>query len=231
MACLLAEAEIRQYIEEIDNNIDLLDSMLRQEIARIKKAVSVYQQRINGKQFHEEHVMYEKLRAAFALFDTIERDSQILTELLDSITHLKQVNKLLLFALGYSTHQLVSLSVFVSTISNVCLAQLKHIRTQYDSVLRQMREKVITVWMDRDVANSIRLILFINQQQFKKFLQVLKHAEVHYADLSINSLDSDARELHEHIVLRMISNRLTAVNEQRIIHTLFPQWEYSTISE
>ncbi|HYF69515.1 MAG TPA: hypothetical protein VD884_15325 [Ohtaekwangia sp.] len=222
---------MKKYIEEIDKHIGLLESILCEEIAKIKKAIEAYQDRINDRQFHEAHVLYPKLKTAFTLLNTIKEDSETLTRLLDSIRHLKQVNKLLSFSLEYSEHRLVDLSVFINTVSNVCLAQLKYIRSQYESILHRMREKIITVWMDRDLARALRLILFINHQQYQRFLQVFSQIEIRYADLSLNYLTTNGHHLHEHIVLRMISNRLTSVDEQRILHTLFPQWKYPTFSQ
>lgn len=231
MACLLAEAEMKNYIEEIDQHIGLLERILCEEITKIKKATEAYQSRINDRQFHEGHALQAKLKSASALLNAIKEDSNVLTTLLDSIRHLKQVNTLLSFSLGYSEHRLVNLSVFINTVSNVCLAQLKFIRSQYESILHRMRERIITVWMDRELARALRLILFINHQQYQKFLQVFTHIEIRYADLSLNYLTTTGHDLHEHIVLRMISNRLTSVDEQRILHTLFPQWKYPTNSQ
>jgi len=117
----------------------------------------------------------------------------------------------------------IKINSFLGAIANICLGQLKYIRSRYNEILKTIKEKIKVLWMDRELAQAIRLILSVNHQ-YNQFLHVFKDTEVLYADISLCIRNTKTEEFHERIVLRMVSNRLPSVEEQKIIQILFPSW-------
>ena len=222
------ETDMQAYIEEIDTCIDQMKNIISEEHAALDKAIQTYSSRVNTRHIRQNEVLFLKVKEALRTLQNVKDESVVLIELVESLRNLKEVNKMLLFALNQSDLTLVSLAAFVGPVCNVCLGQLKYIRSRYESSLYSMRKMITNIWMDRDISQAMRLILFVNHLLFDRFLKVFEVAEILYADLSLNAQLRKTEDVQQYVVLRMISKRLPSIEEQRIIRTLFPQWHSLT---
>lgn len=212
-------------IQHIDNNIDQMAYILQVDLCKLNKSFDSYLASIRRQEKSANENLVKKLIHARHVFTSAKQEIHELTELLEPLKNIKQVNKMVSFSLK-NCEELVFIKInsFLGAIANICLGQLKYIRTKYHELLKTIKEKIKILWMDRELAQAIRLILSVNQIQFNKFLQVFKETEVLYADISLSIQNTETEKFHARIVLRMVSNRLPSTEEQRIIHLLFPDW-------
>ena len=218
------ETDMKAAIEQIDQHIDLMDGILREESRKLNRSFDLYRFRIKSKSANSSVVLIAKLKEAARFLESAQQEGVSLVELLESLQNIKQVNKILRFAILNSDINIVAFSSFIGPISNVCLGQLKYIRSRYELILNLLKDKITGIWMDRELSQILGLVLFVNRLQFNKFMEAFQSAEVLYADLSLMLNSTLDPELHQRVVLRMISNRFSTAEEQQIINTLFPEW-------
>jgi len=211
---------------DIDRNIDKMIQLLQDEQQKLDESFVMYLNRIKRAKRDGNYVSLDKFEQARKVFEQARLQIRELTELIEPLQHIKQVNRMVTFSMKSSeAHMFIEISSFLDAISNICLGQLKYIRARYKEILSTVRLGIAKLWMDRELAHAIRLILSVNQIQYNKFLVEFKQTEVRYADISLSIKSSTPEEFHQRIVLRMVSNRLPSMEEQRIIQTLFPSWD------
>jgi hypothetical protein len=125
----------------------------------------------------------------------------------------------------------MNIATYMDSISNICLGQIKSIRNRYQKILRTIKIAITKLWLDREIAEKLKLILSVNNLLYSKFQKAFHRAEVLYADFTIAIKRNRKDEgFHQWIVLRMISNRLHSKDEQKIIDSLFPKWESAPLT-
>lgn len=226
MASALNTQDIKTILDEIDRNVEQMMNILQTEEQALNKSFGNYLVRIRQKSAVAEPGLARKLEGARVVFQHSLDAIKSVPELAEPLGNLLQVNKMVRLAVqDYEGNTFVKISSYISAIANICLGQLKYIRTRYEAILVGIREEIRVLWMDRELSRTLRLILSVNQMQFKKFTLAFHRAEVLYADISLIVTKSESESFHQRIVLRMVSNRLPSAEEQKIIHTLFPGWE------
>jgi hypothetical protein len=218
--------DIKAILDEIDRNLEQMVNILQTEEQALNKSFGNYLVRIRQKSTLAEPDLVRKLEGARVVFQRGLDAIKSVPELAEPLRNLLQVNKMVRLALqDYEGNTFVKISSYIGAIANICLGQLKYIRMRYEAILVGIREEIRVLWMDRALSRALRLILSVNQMQFKKFTLAFQRAEVLYADISLIVIKSANAGFHQRIVLRMVSNRLPSAEEQHIIHTLFPGWE------
>jgi hypothetical protein len=208
--------DIKAILDEIDRNLEQMVNILQTEEQALNKSFGNYLVRIRQKSAVAEPDLVRKLEGARVVFQRGLDAIKSVPELAEPLRNLLQVNKMVRLAVqDYEGN----------TFVKICLGQLKYIRMRYEAILVGIREEIRVLWMDRELSRALRLILSVNQMQFKKFTLAFQRAEVLYADISLIVIKSANAGFHQRIVLRMVSNRLPSAEEQNIIHTLFPGWE------
>jgi hypothetical protein len=218
--------DIKAILDEIDRNLEQMVNILQTEEQALNKSFGNYLVRIRQKSAVAEPDLVRKLEGARVVFQRGLDAIKSVPELAEPLRNLLQVNKMVRLAVqDYEGNTFVKISAYIGAITNICLGQLKYIRMRYEAILVGIREEIRVLWMDRELSRALRLILSVNQMQFKKFTLAFQRAEVLYADISLIVIKSANAGFHQRIVLRMVSNRLPSAEEQNIIHTLFPGWE------
>jgi hypothetical protein len=226
MASALNTQDIKAILDEIDRNLEQMANILQTEEQALNKSFGNYLVRIRQKSMVAEPDLARKLEGARVVFQRSLDAIKSVPELAEPLSNLLEVNKMVRLAVqDYEGNMFVKISSYIGSIANICLGQLKYIRMRYEAILVGIREEIRVLWMDRELSRALRLILSVNQMQFKKFTLAFHQAEVLYADISLIVIKSENASFHQRIVLRMVSNRLPSVEEQQIIHTLFPGWE------
>lgn len=211
--------------QHIDNNIDQMINILKDDMHKLDKSFDSYLNQIRRQKKMANENLLAKLSMSYQVFELAKQEILELTELLEPLKNIKQVNKMVSFSLkNCEEFVFIKINSFLGSIANICLGQLKYIRSRYNEILQALKSKIKVLWMDRELAKAIRLILSVNQIQYNKFLHVFKDTEVLYADISLSIKNTKTEDFHERIVLRMVSNRLPSAEEQRIIQLLFPSW-------
>jgi len=200
--------------------------ILQHEQQKLDESFVMYLNRIKRAKKDGNPVAQSKFEHARKVFEHSRLEIRELEELIAPLQHIKQVNRMVTFSMKSNEVQMfIEISAFLDAISNICLGQLKYIRSRYKEILSNVRLEIAKLWMDRELAHALKLILSVNQIQYNRFLAEFKATEVRYADISLSIKDSATEEFHQRIVLRMVSNRLPSSEEQRIIQTLFPSWD------
>lgn len=213
-------------LNQMDENIDGMMLTIQDEISFINSSVDKYLKRCQHENATVEDMLSMKMRNARLVFIKVKETLYQFEDLVQLLMNIKEVNKMVRFAhTGQESAMLIKIPTYMDTIANVCLAQLKHIKSTYSGILSCMRNDIMSLWMDRDVAKRVKLILFINHTRQNKFLKFFHKAEIMYADISLEAQQSNEELLHQHIVLRMVSNRIHDLNGRQIIQTLFPEWD------
>lgn len=202
--------------------------ILTDEQGKLQGSFDLYLQRIR-KKMHADHAMTGKLENAQSVFRQAKVIARGIDELMEPLQNIKQVNKMVRFALqNFQGQAFVNIAGYIGAIANICLGQLKYVRGRYETILKTIKQEITHLWMDRELAESLKLILSVNYLQFKKFLNAFQRAEVLYADVSLAINKSNGEEFQQRVVLRMVSNRLPSREERKIISTLFPDWDQTT---
>lgn len=202
--------------------------ILNEEQEKLQVSFNLYLQRIR-KSMNTDHSITSKLENAHSVFSKAKVIASGIDELIEPLQNIKQVNKMVRFALqNFQGQAFVNIAAYIGAIANICLGQLKYVRGRYETILRTIKEEITHLWMDRELAESLRLILSVNHLQFKKFLNSFQRAEVLYADVSLAINRGNGEEFQQRVVLRMVSNRLPSREERKIISTLFPDWDQTT---
>ncbi|WP_133259636.1 hypothetical protein [Pseudochryseolinea flava] len=217
-------------INEIDESIDLMTSVLQQEMRGLEQSFDLYLHRIRRHTGKVETKFEQKLHKASRVFEDAKKDSAQLAELIEPLQHIKQVNKMVRFAMSSKEDLVNNVTSYIDSISNVCLGQIKYIKSRYERILDTIKVKITKLWLDRELAEKLKLILSVNHILYQKFEEAFHRAEVLYADFTIAIKCNKKDEVfHRWIVLRMISNRLNSREEQQIINSLFPKWDSSSL--
>jgi hypothetical protein len=213
-------------LAQMDEDIDGMMACIEDEMNFISSSVDKYIKRCHAKNDETEDLLADKMNEANLVFAKVKHTLVKFDDLLQLLRNIKEVNKMVRFAYAsQESNMLIKIPSYMDTIANVCLAQLKFIKSTYSAILSCMRNDIMRLWMDRDVAKKIKLILFVNHTRQKRFLEYFQKAEVLYADISLDAQRSNDVLLHQHIVLRMVSNRIHGLSGQQIIQTLFPEWD------
>lgn len=223
----LTVPEVKAIIDQIDKNVEGMVGILKDESEKLTKSFEGYLWRIRKMETRHQSLS-RKLENAQNAFRNVHAKALAILELQAPLNNILEVNKLVRYASHHPGGQnLVKISSYLGAIANICLAQLKQVRNHYDEILKSIKKEMTRLWMDRELSEILQLILSVSQHNFNRFLALCNRTEVLYADISIDS-NKDKEELGQHIVLRMVSNRLPSCKERKIINTLFPTWKLAT---
>lgn len=226
---LSAEFDLAATMQQIDLQIDEMTKILRDEAGHLHMLFDRYHTNIARSRMHTKGPMLRKLDEAEVQLTDARQKAKRLIELHGMLVNIQKVNQMMVHgASDESAGWMLKFSAYIGAVSNICLGQLKYVMGEYRKTLTSIREQVMLLWMDRELSAKLRIILSINTSRLDQFLRLAHEVEITYADMSLLSSGGPetAGDLHERIMLRLVSNRLRSAEELNMIANLFPQWRY-----
>lgn len=230
MSAAPIEPDIPAVIKQIDGSIDQMIRSIESERDKLVFTFDVYIERIQYCLQNSYYNATSKFEWARNEFESAKKHTNEFNGMIERLRNIKRVNRMVDYALKDELVSVFDLkfSLYIDSVTNVCLAQLKYVMTTYKIILEELRSRVTAIWMDRKIADAVKIFLAFDKQNFEQFQHHFKNTEVLYADLGLFAHQKDDNDdFHQRIVLRMISNRLQSAAEIDIIRTLFPEWDNS----